>query len=339
MALAAALAAIPAFAVLKPVRWPHDGRRTSRRPATRGASGRSLGHDGFGRLGARFNAMLAALEESVRSPRRLVADASHELRTPSTSTRTNVFFVREGTAAAGRGEDMRSTRRPIELASAHHARLGSGRARSKRGAQAGRVKNVQLDDLVAGARWSVRRSAGSGGRRSSPPFSPLAPRVRADPVLLDGHVFLAGQRGQAAAPSATPIEVTVPEGEVVVADHWPRRGRRGRTAGSSTGSRARRPAIEARGRARAWGSTREAAPSTRAANMQRWRARAERRELPADFARDGVASCERSDASHATAIRDQSLPPPLCQQQHIQTDDLCNRGRFGLKPSCLCCRI
>ena len=52
--------------------------------------------DEVGQLATRFNAMLdrlessrAQLDESVRAQRQLVADASHELRTPVTSLRTN----------------------------------------------------------------------------------------------------------------------------------------------------------------------------------------------------------------------------------------------------------
>lgn len=57
----------------------------------------SPGRDEVGRLGRSFNAMLDrlrgsqdALEASTRAQRQLVADASHELRTPVTSLRTNV---------------------------------------------------------------------------------------------------------------------------------------------------------------------------------------------------------------------------------------------------------
>ncbi len=57
----------------------------------------SPGRDEVGRLGRSFNAMLDrlrgsqdALEASTRTQRQLVADASHELRTPVTSLRTNV---------------------------------------------------------------------------------------------------------------------------------------------------------------------------------------------------------------------------------------------------------
>ncbi len=46
--------------------------------------------DELGRLGASFNAMLAALRESRDQQHRLVHDASHELRTPLTSLRTNI---------------------------------------------------------------------------------------------------------------------------------------------------------------------------------------------------------------------------------------------------------
>ena len=58
--------------------------------------------DEVGRLARRFNAMLGRLDTtqgelaaSVEAQRRLVADASHELRTPVTSLRTNAEILRE----------------------------------------------------------------------------------------------------------------------------------------------------------------------------------------------------------------------------------------------------
>jgi two-component system sensor histidine kinase MprB len=58
--------------------------------------------DEVGQLATRFNAMLARLgasraelDESVRAQRQLVADASHELRTPITSLRTNIEVLLE----------------------------------------------------------------------------------------------------------------------------------------------------------------------------------------------------------------------------------------------------
>jgi two-component system sensor histidine kinase MprB len=59
--------------------------------------------DEVGQLAKRFNEMLerlatsrAALDDSVRSQRQLVADASHELRTPITSLRTNIEVLLAG---------------------------------------------------------------------------------------------------------------------------------------------------------------------------------------------------------------------------------------------------
>jgi two-component system, OmpR family, sensor histidine kinase MprB len=59
-----------------------------------------LADDEVGRLASRFNQMLDrlqgsrnALDESVRAQRQLVADASHELRTPVTSLRTNIEIL------------------------------------------------------------------------------------------------------------------------------------------------------------------------------------------------------------------------------------------------------
>jgi two-component system sensor histidine kinase MprB len=46
--------------------------------------------DELGRLATAFNAMLEALDASLRQQRQLVADASHELRTPLSSLRTNI---------------------------------------------------------------------------------------------------------------------------------------------------------------------------------------------------------------------------------------------------------
>jgi two-component system sensor histidine kinase MprB len=61
--------------------------------------------DEVGQLAARFNAMIerlqgsrAALDESVQAQRQLVADASHELRTPITSLRTNIEVMMAGDA-------------------------------------------------------------------------------------------------------------------------------------------------------------------------------------------------------------------------------------------------
>src|SRR4051812_14752579 len=54
--------------------------------------------DEVGDLAQHFNAMLDTLERSVAAQRQLVADASHELRTPITSLRTNIEVLADADA-------------------------------------------------------------------------------------------------------------------------------------------------------------------------------------------------------------------------------------------------
>src|SRR5207302_7156101 len=54
-----------------------------------------LGRDELARLARTFNATLDALERSVQAQRNLVADASHELRTPIATLRANLQLLRD----------------------------------------------------------------------------------------------------------------------------------------------------------------------------------------------------------------------------------------------------
>ncbi|MGH3007840.1 MAG: sensor histidine kinase [Gaiellaceae bacterium] len=92
--VAAAAGALVSRATLAPVR-----RLTAaaERIAETGEPSERVPEGGSGelaRLGASFNTMLGALEESLETQRRFVADASHELRTPLTSLQTNIDVLR-----------------------------------------------------------------------------------------------------------------------------------------------------------------------------------------------------------------------------------------------------
>ncbi len=215
IALAAALAALVATAALKPVRRLTAAAENVTATGDLSERVAVTGHDELGRLGARFNAMLAALEESVGRQRRLVADASHELRTPLTSTRTNIDLLREGRLPpeeAKRALDEAS----VELAAL--TTLVSDLVELARGEERKlRVEDVQLDDLVAGAVERARSRAPEATFVTS--LSPTV--VHADPVLIERAVLNLLDNAVKYSPVGAPIEVTVREGEVVVADHGP----------------------------------------------------------------------------------------------------------------------
>jgi two-component system, OmpR family, sensor histidine kinase MprB len=103
MALAAALGRLAARRVLAPLaEVAHTAQHITE---TEDLTSRLRVHadDEVGQLATRFNAMIerlqgsrAALDESVHAQRQLVADASHELRTPVTSLRTNIEVLLAG---------------------------------------------------------------------------------------------------------------------------------------------------------------------------------------------------------------------------------------------------
>jgi two-component system sensor histidine kinase MprB len=102
IALAALLGGLVARAVVAPVgRLTRAAEHVAR---TQDLSGRieATGADEIGRLAVSFNAMLdaldrsmSALDASVHAQRQLVADASHELRTPVTSLRMNIEILQD----------------------------------------------------------------------------------------------------------------------------------------------------------------------------------------------------------------------------------------------------
>lgn len=102
IALAAGLGRLAAWPVLAPL--SEVAATADHITETEDLSSRIHVHadDEVGQLATRFNAMIErlqgsrdALDESVRAQRQLVADASHELRTPITSLRTNVEVLLE----------------------------------------------------------------------------------------------------------------------------------------------------------------------------------------------------------------------------------------------------
>jgi len=174
------------------------------------------GDDEAGRMAARFNQMLDTLEASVRSQRRLVADASHELRTPVTSLRTNIEVL-----LAGGDLPPGSRRRLLEEVREQTEELGAlitDVIELARGdAPLSGTEDVRLDELV-------RAAAGRIGRNH--------PDVRfafdVEPTVVEGLPDrlaravgnLLDNAAKYGPPGGT-VEVTVRDGAVAVRDHGP----------------------------------------------------------------------------------------------------------------------
>jgi two-component system, OmpR family, sensor histidine kinase MprB len=179
--LAALLGRLVARAAVAPVR--RLTRAAEHVAETRDLSRRiaPTGGDEIGRLAVSFNAMLDALEASmsaldasVHAQRQLVADASHELRTPVTSLRTNIEILQQAT-------DMDERERQLllgdvveqieELTLLMNDLIDLARGEEPRGD----AEDVRLDALVGEAVERTRRNS---------PTTPL--QTHLEPVLVSG---------------------------------------------------------------------------------------------------------------------------------------------------------
>ena len=215
IALAAALGALVARAALAPI------ARFTRRTETL-AGGLDLsqrlpdgGRDELARLAASFNATLDALQRSVESQRNLVADASHELRTPIASLRANIQVLADAERLPP--EDQASLRADIVSELDELTRLVGDVVELARGAEPkGELHDVCLDEIVRGA---VQRAQ----RRSDAPFQVnLEPTlVRGEAERIDRAVSNLLDNARKWSPPEEPIEVDLHDGLLSVRDHGP----------------------------------------------------------------------------------------------------------------------
>ncbi len=223
IALSAALGRLAARRVLAPL--GEVAQAAQHIGETDDLTGRIRVHadDEVGQLAIRFNSMLDRLEssrneldESVRAQRQLVADASHELRTPITSLRTNIEVLLE--SARLDPEDRRRLLTDVVEQSEELSALVSDLIELARGDEPGfAAEDVRLDRIAA---ESVARA-----RRNAPG---IEFRERFEPVIVDG----VPQRLERAinnlldnaarhSPPGGPVEVTVDRSGVRVRDHGP----------------------------------------------------------------------------------------------------------------------
>ncbi len=175
--------------------------------------------DEVGQLASRFNEMLGrlehsreALDDSVRAQRQLVADASHELRTPVTSLRTNVEVLLSG--AALEDDDRERLLADVVEQSEELSELVSDLIELARGdLPPNSTEDVRLDRVVEDAVERARRNA---------------PGVRfveqLEPIIVEGAPERLGRAvnnllDNAARHTDGPVEVTVDPSGVRVRDH------------------------------------------------------------------------------------------------------------------------
>jgi two-component system sensor histidine kinase MprB len=174
------------------------------------------GNDELARLARTFNATLDELERSVRAQRNLVADASHELRTPIASLRANLQLLRDESLLSS--EDRAALRDDMIDELDELTALVSDVVELARGTKsAGEAGDVRLDAILTEAIERVRRRAPE-----------LSVQAKVEPTLIRGE----GDRVARAvanlldnavkwSPPAGLIEIELRDGTLTVRDHGP----------------------------------------------------------------------------------------------------------------------
>jgi two-component system, OmpR family, sensor histidine kinase MprB len=174
------------------------------------------GGDELARLAQTFNRTLDALERSVQSQRNLVADASHELRTPIATIRANLQLMRDEELLSD--ADREALRRDvIEELDELTALVGDVVELARGSKLSGEPAEVRVDQIV---------SAGVDRTRRRAPQLTVAATL--EPTLVHGEgdriaravanlLDNAAKYGQ----SGGSIEVTLAGGVLTVRDHGP----------------------------------------------------------------------------------------------------------------------
>jgi two-component system sensor histidine kinase MprB len=223
VALAALLGRLVAGAAVAPVKRLTSATEHVTRTQDLSKRIQPAGEDEIGRLAESFNAMLDALESSmsaldasVHAQRQLVADASHELRTPVTSLRTNIEILKQeqDMAVEERQRMLDDVVEQIEeLTLLMNDLIELGRGEQPRAG----YEDVRLDLIAQEALDRARRHS---------PETPFL--VELDPVVLTGEPVRLGRainnlidNAVNYSPDGQPVEVAVHGEALTVRDHGP----------------------------------------------------------------------------------------------------------------------
>jgi two-component system sensor histidine kinase MprB len=174
------------------------------------------GGDELARLAQTFNSTLDALEHSVQAQRNLVADASHELRTPIATIRANLQLMRDESLLSA--DDRQALRADVIEELDELTALVGDVVELARGARpSGEPADVRLEAIVEDAISRVRRRAPELTVRAS--LQPTLVQGEGDRIaravgnLLDNAVKWSPPEGV--------IEVSLRDGILTIRDHGP----------------------------------------------------------------------------------------------------------------------
>jgi two-component system sensor histidine kinase MprB len=174
------------------------------------------GRDELARLARTFNQTLDALERSVQAQRNLVADASHELRTPIATIRANLQLMREEAMLSD--EDREALRQDVIEELDDLTALVSDVVELARGNKQSRPSgDTRLDAVVLDAVERTRRRA-----------SELSVQANVEPTLVHGEADRIARavanlldNARKWSPPGGTVEVELQGGVVTVRDHGP----------------------------------------------------------------------------------------------------------------------
>ena len=173
------------------------------------------GHDEVSRLGAAFNQMLVALDRSLTAQRQLVADASHEFRTPLTSIRANAELLERGKVREDEQDAV--ARAVVEQVDELDGLVTDLIELALDGEAATKFEDVRLDEIVSIEVDRLRRNL------TGATFD-----VKSEPCTVQGDAerlsrAVANVLGNAVkwSPEGASVDVSVARGSVVVRDHGP----------------------------------------------------------------------------------------------------------------------
>ena len=215
-----AFAAVMARLFSRPVMQPiTDLTRAAEHIEATGDLGRRIGARGtdeVGRMAERFDAMLDRVQASQVAQRRLVADASHELRTPVTSLRTNMEVMLAG-AELEEGERRALLRDMVGQSEELSALVGDLIELARGDECEPQVEDVAFDRLVAEAVERARRHA--PGVRFRTDLEPCT--IEGVPDRLGRAVNNVLDNAGRYSPPDGVVEVALHAGTLSVRDHGP----------------------------------------------------------------------------------------------------------------------